>query len=342
MHCWPFWPSRAAWLELEPLSELEVAELIAHLSGRPARLFPQRVYRATSGNPLFVLETLRSLFESGELRLGEGGVWETPYDESTHDYTELPIAPSVRQAILGRLEHQGAAVRRSLEVAALVGEETFGSHLLAQASALSDWEVCEALEQACQHQLLKSTPQGYRFTHDLIARTIAETLQPDHRKLISARLAQHFAQQVEHLRGQTALRRARAGAAPRAGHIPVTLAGGLKAWAVILEVRNATTKTLEAWNAGFKDLSSLTLAFADGATVRNDSGALGRDYNDKIYNAAIPQGAAVTAQLNFPQSRTDPPTKLLIEMDTNNIKQKYNLTFNTPNPSLRFKLDCSR
>ncbi|GIW35827.1 BTAD domain-containing putative transcriptional regulator [Meiothermus sp.] len=189
---------RAVWLELEPLSELEVAELIAHLSGRPARLFPQRVYRATSGNPLFVLETLRSLFESGELRLGEGGVWETPYDESTHDYTELPIAPSVRQAILGRLEHQGAAVRRSLEVAALVGEETFGSYLLAQATALSDWEVCEALEQACQHQLLKNTPQGYRFTHDLIARTIAETLQPDRRKLISARLAQHFAQQAVH------------------------------------------------------------------------------------------------------------------------------------------------
>ncbi|GIW32817.1 BTAD domain-containing putative transcriptional regulator [Meiothermus sp.] len=189
---------RAAWLELEPLSELEVAELIAHLSGRPSRLFPQRVYRATSGNPLFVLETLRSLFESGELRLEEGGVWKTPYDESTHDYTELPIAPSVRQAILGRLEHQGAAVRRSLEVAALVGEETFDSHLLAQASALSDWEVCEALEQACQYHLLKNTPQGYRFTHDLIARTIAETLQPDRRKLISARLAQHFAQQAVH------------------------------------------------------------------------------------------------------------------------------------------------
>ncbi|GIW35821.1 hypothetical protein [Meiothermus sp.] len=128
----------------------------------------------------------------------------------------------------------------------------------------------------------------------------------------------------------------------RATKVESTEVNGLKVWAVTLEVRNATTKTLEAWNAGFKDLSSLTLAFADGATVRNDSGALGRDYNDKIYNAAIPQGAAVTAQLNFPQSRTDPPTKLLIEMDTNNIKQKYNLTFNTPNPSLRFKLDCSR
>ncbi len=189
---------RAAWLELEPLGELEVAELIAHLSGRPARLFPQRVYRATSGNPLFVLQTLQSLFESGELRLGEGGVWETPYDESTHDYTELRIAASVRQTILGRLERQGAAVRRSLEVAALITEATFDSKTLAEATALSAWEVSEALERASQARLIEAVPQGYRFSHDLIARAIAEALKPDRKRLISAHLAQHYTKQAEH------------------------------------------------------------------------------------------------------------------------------------------------
>lgn len=189
---------RAAWLELEPLSELEVAELIACLSGRPAQLFPKRLYRATAGNPLFVLQTLQSLFESGELRLGEGGVWETPYDESTLDYTELCIASSVRQTILGRLERQGAAVRRSLEVAALITEPTFDSKTLAEATALSAWEVSEALEQAGQARLVEAIPQGYRFSHDLIARTVAEALKPDRKRLISAHLAQHYAQQAEH------------------------------------------------------------------------------------------------------------------------------------------------
>ncbi|MCS7068172.1 MAG: hypothetical protein RMK51_07510 [Meiothermus sp.] len=118
---------------------------------------------------------------------------------------------------------------------------------------------------------------------------------------------------------------------------------GLKGWAIDFEVRNATNRTLEAWNAGFKDPSSLTLAFASGATERMEGGALAREsYEAKIYNAAIPQGAAVTTKLKFRSDRTDPPTKLLIEMDTSNIKQKYNLAFSTPNPSLRFKLDCSR
>ncbi len=189
---------QAFWLELNPLSEAEVAELVAQLSGRPARLFPRRLYQATAGNPLFVLETLRSLFESGELRVGDAGVWETPYDEHTQDYAELPIAQSVRQVILARLERQGAAVVRCLEVAALLDQGPFDSRTLAEAAALSDWEVCEALERAGQARLLEASPQGYRFSHELIARTIAEALLPDRRRLISGRLAQHYARQPVH------------------------------------------------------------------------------------------------------------------------------------------------
>jgi len=116
----------------------------------------------------------------------------------------------------------------------------------------------------------------------------------------------------------------------------------LKGWAVRLEVRNGTNRSLEAWNAGFKDPSSLTLAYPDGATERMDGGALSRDYRDKIYDAVIPQGAAVVADLRFLSTRTTPPSRLLIELDTEKIKQKYNLAFATPNPSLRFKLDCSK
>ncbi|MDW8425769.1 MAG: BTAD domain-containing putative transcriptional regulator [Meiothermus sp.] len=189
---------RAVWLELEPLNALEVAELIAHLSGRPARLFPERLYRATAGNPLFILQTLQSLFESGELRLGEGGVWETPYDESTHDYAELGVAASVRQTILERLERQPRPIRRCLEVAALLEGEFFASGLISEASALAEWEVSEALEQASQHRLLEHTPKGYRFTHDLLARVIADSLKPDRRRLIAGRLARLYARQAVH------------------------------------------------------------------------------------------------------------------------------------------------
>jgi hypothetical protein len=112
-------------------------------------------------------------------------------------------------------------------------------------------------------------------------------------------------------------------------------------WNVTLEVRNGTNKTLELWRAGWKDSSSLTLVFADGSVKTMDTGVETRNY-DKIYYAAIPQGAAVIHTLYFLSDRTDPPTKLLIEMDAEVPRRQYNLAFSVPNPSFRIKLDCAK
>jgi hypothetical protein len=75
-----------------------------------------------------------------------------------------------------------------------------------------------------------------------------------------------------------------------------------------------------------------------------DTGWEDSHYN-KIRDAAgIPQGAAVTSTLHFLSDRTDPPTKLLIEMDPEAPRKdkEYNLAFSVPNPSLRIKLDCAK
>jgi hypothetical protein len=117
---------------------------------------------------------------------------------------------------------------------------------------------------------------------------------------------------------------------------------GLASWSVTLEVRNGTDKTLAPWGAGWKDSSSLTLVFADGSTETMDTGWEDSHYN-KIRDAAgIPQGAAVTSTLHFISDRTDPPTKLLIEMDPEGPRINYKLAFSVPNPSLRIKLDCAK
>jgi DNA-binding SARP family transcriptional activator len=189
---------RAGWVELAPWSEAEVGELVARLSGRPARLFPRRLHQATAGNPLFVLETLRYLFEVGLLRVGPRGGWETPYDEETRDYGELPLAPSVRQTILNRLSLQRGEVQRCLEVASLLGEGDFRPEDLAGATALSLVEVAGALAEAHRARLLDQTPRGYRFAHDLVARSIAQALSPERKRAIAALLARHCAARPSH------------------------------------------------------------------------------------------------------------------------------------------------
>lgn len=176
-------------LELEPLTEGDTAELVTALSGQRARLFPRRLHRATGGNAFFLLETLRGLFEAGELRELPGGGWATPYDEETRDYRELPIPPTVREAVLGRVSRLSPAARRLLEVGSLAGEP-FALEGVAQASALDDWEALAALEEATAARLLRESPGGYAFAHDLVRRTLAGSLGTARRTLIHRRLAQ--------------------------------------------------------------------------------------------------------------------------------------------------------
>ncbi len=175
-------------VNLEPLSEPEVAELIERLSGRQAALFPRRLRQATGGNPFFMLETLRALFEGGELHLLPEGGWATAYDEQTSDYRELPLPQSVREAVLARVRRLGEAAGRVLDVGSL-SDEPLDLGALAEASALGGWEALEACEKAVASGLLRETEGGYRFAHDLVRRALDGHLNEARRCLIHRQLA---------------------------------------------------------------------------------------------------------------------------------------------------------
>lgn len=179
-------------ITLLPLSAPEVLQLVQILSGNPAQLFAAQLFAASSGNPLYLFETLRHLFETGVLRQDAAGEWSTPFDASTQDYAELPLPSSVRNAIVQRTEHHGPAARRLLEAASLLGE---GFHLddLAPALSLSDWESLEALEGLLEAGLMtRSQGGGYGFSHELVRRVMLEELSPERRRLIHRRLAERL------------------------------------------------------------------------------------------------------------------------------------------------------
>ena len=175
-------------LDLEPLAEAQVAELVERLSGRRAALFPRRLRQATGGNPFFVLETLRALFEGGELHILPEGGWATAYDEQTSDYRELPLPRSVREAVLARVRRLGEAAGRVLDVGSL-SDEPLDLGALAEASALGGWEALEACEKAVASGLLREGEGGYRFAHDLVRRALDGHLNEARRRLIHRQLA---------------------------------------------------------------------------------------------------------------------------------------------------------
>lgn len=180
-------------LELQPLPEAATLALVRALSGSAGGAkFAQRLQRATDGNPYFLLETLRFLFDTGELTLDADGRWATRYDDATADYAELPVPPSVEQAIAERVERLGPAAQRVLETAALA-DDPFTLDDVQGATALSDWEAVDGLERAARADVLAGAGGGprpaWRFVHELARQALARRLGDERRRLIHRRLA---------------------------------------------------------------------------------------------------------------------------------------------------------
>lgn len=176
-------------LRLAPLDGEGIYALVKRLSGADdPRRFAQRLERATGGNPFFVGETLRQWRGLGLLGVGPDGVWQTPFDDATPDYAELPVPDTVRDTVIARVQRQPEAVRRVLEVAALASEP-FTPALLAGACALSEVEALDAIAGAVGAQLLRERQGGFAFSHDLVQAALESALGPERARLVHRRLA---------------------------------------------------------------------------------------------------------------------------------------------------------
>jgi DNA-binding SARP family transcriptional activator len=174
---------------LEGLPLSEVVRLVRHLSGQTggATRFSQRLHRETGGNPFFLLETLRAMFEAGILWQDETG-WSTGLDETTEDYRELPLPDTVCQAIRARVRRLGLQARQVLEAGAVIGQR-FHLNLVLQTSGRREADAVDALEMLSARQLLSEDAGTYRFDHDLIRTVVYRDLSYGRRQLLHRRAA---------------------------------------------------------------------------------------------------------------------------------------------------------
>ncbi|CAD5371751.1 AAA ATPase-like protein [Rubrivivax sp. A210] len=176
-------------LRLPALGSAQVHDLVRRISGAADPLrFARHLEGATGGNPFFVVETLRHWQGLQLLSVDSRGVWQTPFDDGTRDYAELPVPASVREAVLARVQRLPEAAQRLLEAAALASEP-FAPALLAGACALSEVEALGAIEDAVAAQLLRERDSGYAFAHDLVQVALDSHLGAERRRLVHRRLA---------------------------------------------------------------------------------------------------------------------------------------------------------
>jgi tetratricopeptide (TPR) repeat protein len=150
-------------------------------------VYEELVERLTSdsqGNPLFVVESLRMLYQQGSL-VEKDGRWSLRGPN-------LKIPPKVQDVILHRLSILKADQRRILDVASVIGER-FNPKLVA-AVVCADYEgVLIALNEIEKTTLMvHHEGEGYRFTHSKFQEMLYEEIPPLLRKEYHLRIAEEL------------------------------------------------------------------------------------------------------------------------------------------------------
>ncbi len=163
---------------LKGLDHQATGEIINHFIGSEDKEghFTERLQKSTMGNPFLMIETLRTLKETGKL------------ERDISSINNLPLPESIRQAVEERLRRLKPLSRQILEAAAVFGE-CFSFDMIHLQSGRSEIETSNGLEESIKRQFisLDSDPCTYSFQHDLIRRAVEETLHPMRQQLLHRR-----------------------------------------------------------------------------------------------------------------------------------------------------------
>jgi tetratricopeptide (TPR) repeat protein len=143
------------------------------------------LYRHTEGNPLFIAQMLRALYENGS-------IWHNGTRWEWSPVSELRL-PASREELIGqRLSRFSSSTQAILVTAAIVGRE-FDVGLLVAASAGSEPVVKLAISEAMIAGLLRPTFQrkhgAFAFAHDDIADVLLDATPRDRVRQLHARVA---------------------------------------------------------------------------------------------------------------------------------------------------------
>ena len=179
-------------LRLTPLARDEVWQLIRTL-GRVAhpdggRRLANRVHAVTSGNPLYVIESLKTLFLRGWLKVHpESGEWLTT-DIGASELAVRELLPDVRESVAERI----AAVPDE-EHALLLTIATTGSgchtSLLSYVHGISRLRAAHVGDILVERHLVVETDGHYLCAHAVIASVVLESMSTSRRREVHRMIA---------------------------------------------------------------------------------------------------------------------------------------------------------
>lgn len=197
----------AARIELASLTAADVRELLGKLyilSGEDEARLAGYLQQRAEGNPFYVTEVLRVLEHERLLRPAQDG-WRVGKLE------DAPLPPLARQVIEGRLARLDPDVQRSLEIAAVIGQNV-PLGIWRAASGVDDAELAAAVGRAIDAHLIVERPDPaiLGFTHALVRETLYLRQPLQQRRLLHQRVAEILATRPEPPLNEVAFHFARA------------------------------------------------------------------------------------------------------------------------------------
>jgi oligopeptide transport system substrate-binding protein len=176
-------------LYLSRLSPAAVQTMVAEMSGVGEAAVPLagRLYQETEGNPFFLMEIVKALFEVGMVHLEEG-VWRGDFARISEG--EIPLPASVSGTIQARVRRLNNDVQEALRLAAVLGRE-FDFDLLNAVWGRGEEATLETLDDLLRHRLIDegtgAMGRDYAFTHHKIQEVIYAEMPRRHRQHAHAR-----------------------------------------------------------------------------------------------------------------------------------------------------------
>ncbi|MFL5353273.1 BTAD domain-containing putative transcriptional regulator [Archangium sp.] len=160
----------AAWLEVEPLAPGSVGELLASMSVPGLEASASEMARYTGGNPLFIIETVRSLVASGVFN---GTLPAVP-----------PTSDRVMWLVEQRLKRLSPDALRLARTVALTGAD-FRLELAASVLGLPADQLAAPWKELEEAKILR----GATFTQGVLRRVVIESLPQPVREAVLQRIS---------------------------------------------------------------------------------------------------------------------------------------------------------
>ncbi|MFQ5905923.1 MAG: diguanylate cyclase [bacterium] len=172
-------------IELVPFTREQSQKLVQSMFPAASSMFASHIHSLARGNPLFIVETIRSI--PGD-RMGL--VLEAREMEELKGAVDMP--ESIHKLLARRLDALDEETRRVLSCAAVLGSE-FDFKILSRLVDMNEGNLLDVLDDAVQSQLISEsagvTVDSYGFQHVLVADFLYHGLNPGRRAFLHEKAA---------------------------------------------------------------------------------------------------------------------------------------------------------